>query len=104
MNMDPKPGYLTTEFWGTMLTHVITIVLLFNANLNSDKLSALVPMASLLMSGLAQAWYSHSRGHAKVASLAAAAQVVSTQVMASPDPVEPPAVPVAAPVAPGATG
>lgn len=81
--MDPKPGYLTTEFWGTAFTHVITVVLLFNVNLNSDKLTAMVPVASLLMSGLAQAWYSHSRGHTKVASLTAAAQVVSTQVAAA---------------------
>lgn len=83
MDMDPKAGYLTTEFWSTMLMHAITVALLFDTSLNSDKLSALVPVASLLMSGLAQAWYSHSRGHAKVASTNAAAQVVSTQVMAA---------------------
>ena len=83
--MDPKPGYATTEFWSTILVHLITVVTMFNVNLNSDKLSALVPMGAFFMSAIAQAYYAHSRGHTKVASLNAGAQVVSTQVMAAQD-------------------
>lgn len=63
-----KPGYATTEFWSTLLTHIISIAVLFNTNLNSDQLSALVPVGALLASGAAQAYYSHSRGIAKAAN------------------------------------
>lgn len=79
--MDPKPGYLTSEFWSTILVHLVTIVTLFNVNLNSDKMSALIPLGAFFMSGLAQAYYSHSRGHTKVASLTAAAEVLTTQAV-----------------------
>lgn len=62
-----KPGYLTTEFWATILTHVITIVTLLNVPLNTNKLTALVPVAALIMSAVAQAFYSHSRATVKAA-------------------------------------
>lgn len=81
--MDPKPGYTTTEFWSTILVHAITIVTVLFTNFNSDKLSALVPLGAFFMSALAQAYYSHSRGATKVASLNAAASVVTTQAMIS---------------------
>lgn len=70
-----KPGYLTTEFWTTVLTGVISVVVLFNSNLNSDKLSALIPVASMIMVGISTAFYSHSRGAVKSASGAAAPSI-----------------------------
>lgn len=80
--MDPKPGYLTTEFWTTNLVHLITVITMIaaaygNDSFDGNKLQPLIPMASLLMSGLAQAFYNHSRAHIKVATTNAAAQVVS---------------------------
>jgi hypothetical protein len=71
--MDPKAGYLSTEFWTTLLVHVAAIASLFL------DVEPMVSVAALAAAGVSQALYSLSRSQAKVASTQAAAQVVSTQ-------------------------
>lgn len=69
-----KPGYRTTEWWGTVLTHIITIMVLLNVPLDTNRLTALVPVASLILSAAAQVAYSHSRATVKAATITATAQ------------------------------
>lgn len=72
-NIDPKPGYQTTEFWVTMFTIVITAVAglgtLFGLNISKDHLLALVPTISPLAAGAAAWAYSLSRSKTKAAHL-----------------------------------
>lgn len=70
--MDTRPGWTTTEFWVTLLTGAIAVLVLLNTNLDADKLSAIVPVAALLMAGAASAAYSHSRAKVKAAVITAA--------------------------------
>lgn len=82
--MDPKPGYTTTEFWSTMILHALTGVvtvlsLVGHTPFDASGLQPLIPVAALVMSGLAQAFYSHSRAKVKVSSLSAASDVLTTQ-------------------------
>lgn len=63
--MDSKPGYLTTEFWVTVLTGILGLVTLFIPNVDSDRFGAIVQAAALLMVGLTTAFYSHSRSKVK---------------------------------------
>lgn len=69
--MNPKPGYLTTEFWQTTLLHVISIVTVLSSAqgwaFNVDKFAGIIPVAALIASGVAQFAYSHSRGVVKAA-------------------------------------
>lgn len=86
--MDPKPGYLTSEFWSTQILHVITAVITISSLMghtpfDANGLQPLVPVAALIMSGIAQAVYSHSRAHVKGRSLTAAGSVLETQVAVS---------------------
>ncbi len=75
--MDTKPGWATTEFWVTVLTGALAAAVLANSSLDSDKLSALVPMAALLMAGAASWAYSHSRAKVKVAAVEAKTTTVN---------------------------
>lgn len=77
-----KPGYLTTEFWTTVLTQVLGGVLgvaaLFGHNLDGSKYQPLIGLGALLAVGIASAYYAHSRGKVKAATaVAPAAPVVS---------------------------
>ena len=71
-----KPGIKTTEFWSTVLFHVITVVSLVltatGSAFDTSKLNALVPVAALIASGAAQAFYSLSRAKVKAAPVAVA--------------------------------
>lgn len=69
--MDTKPGWATTEFWVTILTGVLAAAVIVNSNLDSNKLSALIPTAALVMAGVASWAYSHSRAKVKVAAVEA---------------------------------
>lgn len=72
----PKPGYLTTEWWTTMLFNAIGAVLafvaLFNNHVLSQNVSAhveqfrpFIGVAAILASGIATAYYARSRSHVK---------------------------------------
>lgn len=73
MDTNIKGGFRTTEFWTTMFLHLlsaITVILtLTGHSFDSEKLQPLVPMAAMLASGLAQAYYSHSRSSLKAVAL-----------------------------------
>lgn len=69
--LDPKPGYLTTEFWVTLLTVLATVGVAFGAmfglNLNKDHLLALVPTVAPLAAAIAALAYNVSRKGVKEA-------------------------------------
>jgi hypothetical protein len=82
--MDPRPGYTTSEFWSTLIIHLISgvatlVSLTTHTPFDASGLQPLIPVAALFASGLAQAYYNHSRGHVKGRSLVAAADVLTTQ-------------------------
>lgn len=84
-----KPGYLTTEFWSTQLVHLLTLVsmvlTLTGHTFHDTALTPLVPAAAIVASGLAQGWYSWSRGKLK----AQIAETASKSINAGPDPLKP---------------
>lgn len=69
--LDPKPGYLTTEFWvaagTTIITAVVAMAALFGHVLPKDNLLALVPALAPIAAAVASAWYSSSRAKVKTA-------------------------------------
>jgi DMSO reductase anchor subunit len=73
-----KPGWTTTEFWQTMIVHLIAAVIalgtVFHTNFNLNGLQAIVPAVAVIASAIAQSMYSHSRASVKSAAQAAAAQ------------------------------
>jgi len=76
-----EPGYTTTEFWTTLLTHVIAGAVAFIAlfkHFDTANVQAVVPAVALVAAAIAQAFYSHSR-----ATVKAAAQAVATTPPAS---------------------
>lgn len=82
--MDPKPGYTTTEFWSTMLLHMFSGVavlasLFTHTPFDARGLQPLIPVAALVMSGIAQAYYSHSRAHVKDSANQSATGVLVAQ-------------------------
>lgn len=72
---EPKPGYLTTEFWTTLFVHILTLLaLVFTLSghtLKTDKFAALIPSAAVIASAVAQLAYSQSRAKTKAAHVAA---------------------------------
>lgn len=84
-----KPGYLTTEFWSTQIVHLLTLVsmvlTLTGHTFHDTALTPLVPAAAIVASGIAQGWYSHSRGMLK----AQATETASKALAVGPDPLKP---------------
>lgn len=66
-----KPGIKTTEFWTTVLVHLITVATVIlsatGSSFDTSKLNALVPVAAMIASGIVQSFYSASRGRVKAA-------------------------------------
>lgn len=77
--LDPKPGYLTTEFWVTVLTVLFSVVAtfatLFGKTINKDGLLALVPALAPIAAVVAAAVYSLTRSKTKQAHYAALASI-----------------------------
>lgn len=73
-----KPGWTTTEFWTTLLIHIIAAVValgtVFHTHFNLNGLQAIVPTVALVAAALAQSMYSHSRAAVKSSAQAAGAQ------------------------------
>lgn len=88
--MTPKPGFLTTEFWATIIAHVLALVTLVHPGTDTGTWTQ--PLA-VVAAGLATAFYSLSRAHVKRASLVgtAAAVVKDVTAPAAPSTVTPPA-------------
>lgn len=74
-NIDPKPGYTTSEFWVTLGTVLISAVVAigaeFGLHFNQDHLLALIPALAPVAAAIAAFAYSHSRANVKAAHLAA---------------------------------
>lgn len=72
---DPKPGYLTTEFWTTTFVHVLALLALIwtlsGHTLKTDHFAAAIPAAAVIASAVAQLAYSQSRAKTKAAHVAA---------------------------------
>jgi hypothetical protein len=63
-----KPGWKTTEFWNTVLTHLISLATLFGviagprAQFFQDRTSATLSAAGVIIAKVALAWkYIHDR-------------------------------------------
>ena len=84
-----KPGWTTTEFWQTLIVHLIAAVIalgtVFHTNFNLNGLQAIVPAVAVIASAIAQSMYSHSRASVKSAAQAAGAQakIASAAIPAS---------------------
>ena len=84
-----KPGWTTTEFWQTLIVHLIAAVIalgtVFHTNFNLNGLQAIVPAVAVIASAIAQSMYSHSRASVKSAAQAAGAQakIADTVIPAS---------------------
>jgi hypothetical protein len=78
-----KPGWTTSEFWQTLLIHVIAAVValgtVFHTHFNLNGLQAVVPAVALVASAVAQSVYSHSRATVKSSAQAAGAHVRSAE-------------------------
>lgn len=78
-----KPGWTTTEFWQTLIVHVIAGVValgtVFHTHFNLNGLQAVVPSVAVFASAVAQGVYSHSRATVKSAAQAAGASMASHQ-------------------------
>jgi hypothetical protein len=85
-----KPGWTTTEFWQTLIVHLIAAVValgtVFHTNFNLNGLQAIVPAVAVVASAIAQSMYSHSRASVKSAAQAAGAQakIATAAIPASP--------------------
>jgi hypothetical protein len=69
-----RPGYLTTEFWTTVLVQVVSAISVFaslftHTPFDASGLQPLIPVAAVIAAGLAQSFYSHSRGKVKQAAI-----------------------------------
>ena len=66
-----RPGWVTTEFWATVGTNVVGLVLslasVFGHVIDPTQLNALVPVVATLASALATTVYAHTRAKVKVA-------------------------------------
>ena len=70
---DPKPGYLTTEFWVTLITLLLPfITLVFGKDLSNQ-----VPTIAMAAAGLAAACYALSRALTKSARSKAITAITS---------------------------
>lgn len=76
-----EPGWTTTEFYQTLIVHVIAAVVaigtLFKADFNLDGVQAIAPSAALAAATIAQVVYSLSRSKVKASASAAVAAVDS---------------------------
>lgn len=72
---DPKPGYLTTEFWTTAFIHLLSLIALVwtlsGHTLKTDHFAAVIPSAAVIASAVAQLAYSQSRAKTKAAHVSA---------------------------------
>jgi hypothetical protein len=92
-----KPGWTTTEFWQTLIVHVIAAVValgtVFHTHFNLNGLQAVVPSVALVASAVAQSVYNHSRAAVKSSAQAAGASAASHQTRpAGPGPAPAPIV------------
>lgn len=60
-----KPGFKTTEFWVTLATNLIGLLVLFGV-VGPEQQEELVQAAGGLVSAISSAAYAISRGNAKV--------------------------------------
>jgi hypothetical protein len=72
------PGYTTTEFWQTLLLHVIAGVVaigtLISNNFKLNGVQAVVPSAAVVAAAIGQVFYSMSRAKVKSAAQTASGQ------------------------------
>lgn len=61
------PGYLTTEFWTTVATDVVAILVVFWPHLSEKLGSQWVQPFAILAAAIANVVYAHVRGQVKVA-------------------------------------
>lgn len=79
-----KDALRTTEFWTTIFVHLITVTsfvcAVFGVKFDGSRWSVLVPVAALIASGIAQAYYSHSRAVTKASDQRATLEYLKTVV------------------------
>jgi hypothetical protein len=86
-----KPGWTTTEFWQTMLVHVIAAVValgtILHTHFNLNGLQAAVPSVAMFASAIAQGVYSHSRAIVKSSAQAAGQRAMMPGGVLEPGPI-----------------
>lgn len=69
---EQKPGWQTTEFWGTHMTQIVTfaatMLALFKLPLTPEQQAAIVALGTSLV-GMVQVFYTKSRTDIKVAQI-----------------------------------
>ena len=75
-----KPGYLTTEFWKSLITSGTTLAVGLGAIGPSvpDKYRAIIDSAALFAAAASTGMYALSRGKTKAAAILATANVITT--------------------------
>jgi hypothetical protein len=89
-----KPGWTTTEFYQTIIVHLIAIAVvigtIFKPGFNLDGVQAIIPTMALAAAAVAQTAYSASRSRVKSAALnsvtAASAGAVNATALGTPAP------------------
>jgi len=68
----PESGPTTTEFWTTLLTNVLAVVIalgtVFNGKFDFRGAQPLIPAVAMLAAAGVTSWYAHSRGTVKAAA------------------------------------
>lgn len=62
--MHLKPGYRTTEFWGTIIVHLFALIGIVYG-IDTTKYEPLIPALALVASSVAQSAYSIARARTK---------------------------------------
>ncbi len=83
----PKPGPQTSEFWQTLLTNILAIVVsiatLLKADFEPTSLAALIPAVSVLAAAVASGFYARSRAVVKAAASNANEQALNNALGAT---------------------
>jgi len=78
--LNGKPGYLTTEFWKSLITSGLSLAVGLGAIGPSvpDKYRSIIDAAALLTAAASTGMYALSRGKTKAAAILATANVITT--------------------------
>ena len=72
-----KPGFTTSEFWQTLLTNLLAVIVaiasLFNTDIDTPTVAALTPAIAVLAAAIASGLYARARSTVKSATAQAAA-------------------------------
>jgi hypothetical protein len=95
-----KPGYLTTEFWTTLLTQALALVAFLHPGFDASQWQPQASALAILAAAVASGVYALGRSHVKAAALLPAPPAPVAAGGAAPEVTVPPVTPPAADPAP----